>query len=166
MTDTIPNVDDFLEGFGGAPAAAFPEKGTVVKGRIEHLEVVQQRDFVTGEPKVYADTGKPMLQLVITVATDLRDPEIEDDDGQRRIFARGQMLVAVKEAAKKANAKLRPGGTLAVQFYDEKPSEKRGFNPQKLYRAQYQPPTQNAEVDDLLGDNAPTSSQPAAADLL
>lgn len=160
---SIPtDVNEFLDGVGGAPTASFHKKGVTVKGVIEHMEVAQQRDFDTGTPKVYADSGKPMLQLVVTLATDERDATIDGDDGQRRIFAKGQMLQAIKEAAKQAGAKLLVGGTLAVQWYDEKAPEKRGMNPQKLYRAQYLPPSQTA-VDDLLGTASQAAPVPPVA---
>ena len=145
----------------GVPSAKFPTIGTTVKGRIEHLEVQQQRDFTTGEPKTY-DDGKPAMQLVVTLATDERDPEVADDDGMRRVFAKGQLLAAIRSAVRQANAQLAVGGTLAVQYTADKPSEKRGMNPAKVYQAQYKPgAADQAAVNDLLG-----GGQPAATDLI
>lgn len=165
MTTTDPN--DFLLGGGGAPGFKFPEIGTVAKGTVVSFEAQQQTDFATGEPKTYRD-GNPMMQVVVTMQTDERDPDVEDDDGKRRLFIRGQMRQAVGEAIRAAGAKgLAQGGVLAVQYVADKPSETRGFNPAKQYRAQYQPPSAAQANNALLGESQqqPTG-EPVSADSL
>lgn len=169
MSTTSIDPNEFLNSTG-VPSAKFPTIGTVVKGRIEHLDVQQQRDFTTGEPKTY-DDGKPAMQLVVTLATDERDPEISDDDGMRRLFAKGQLLAAIRTAVRQAGAQLSPGGTLAVQYTADKPSEKRGMNPAKVYVAQYKAGVASqGAVDDLLGSPTPAAAAPttapAASDLI
>lgn len=160
---TYTDVNSFLNA-QGVPSAKFPTIGTAVKGTIEHLEVSQQRDFTSGEPKFY-DDGKPMNQLVITLATDDRDPEIESDDGTRRLFVKGQMLTAVRGAVKASGAQLLEGGTLAVKYVGDKAAEKRGMNPAKQYEAAYKPPTPNqSDVDSLIGGGA--TGTPSASELL
>lgn len=157
--------NDFLLGGGGAPAAKFPTIGTVIKGTVLNSEVAQQIDFATQKPKFY-DDGNPAMQVVITVQTDDRDPSIENDDGKRRLFVRGQMREALGDALRGTGAKLEKGGTLAVQYVADKPSNK--GNPAKQYRAQYAPPSQLAAANDALLD-APQEQQPvgvAAGDLL
>ena len=159
------DVNNFLLA-GGVPSAKFPTIGTVVKGSIVASEVNQQTDFTSNTPKFY-DDGKPMMQAVITLQTDERDPDINDDDGLRKLYVRGQMLAAVREAIKAAKAELEIGGILAVQYASDKASEKRGFNPAKQYVAQYQPPaTGTAATNDLLGSTAPAPQQPAATSLI
>lgn len=49
----------------------------------------QKRDFDTGEPMVYEDSGKPREQFVVTVQTDLDEGPDDDgvpDDGKRRFY--------------------------------------------------------------------------------
>lgn len=157
--------NDFLLG-GGIPACKFPIIGTTVKGTVANSEVVQQTEFATGTPKTYTD-GNPMMQVVITLATDERDPQIDGDDGQRKLYVKGQMRQAVAEALRKAGAKLEKGGVLAVQYVEDKPSETRGFNPTKVYRAQYAAASPTAAANDaLLGEQAPQPAGVGAGDLL
>jgi hypothetical protein len=143
------DANDLLMG-SGIPAATFDTRGDVVKGTIARITATQQTDFTTRAPLFYED-GKPRMQIVITLRTDLRDPETAHDDGQRKLYVKGQLQQAVRAAVLAAGAEgLEDGGTLAVQWADEKPPEKRGNNPQKIYVAQYRPPQRGG---DLLGTN-------------
>lgn len=134
------DANSFLMGGGGAPTAKFPTPGTVVGGRItEPPTVEQQRDMQSGEKKFWSD-GNPMMQLVVTVQTDERDPSIEDDDGRRRIFVKGQMKNAVADAVRDAGAKgLEVGGALHVRYTHDGTPKQRGFSPPKQYAARYVP---------------------------
>lgn len=138
-----PNADDFLMGGGGAPTAKFPTPGAILTGRItEKPTVEQQRDIQTGEKKFWPD-GNPMMQLVVTVQTDERDPSIEDDDGRRRLFVKGVMKNAIADAVRAAGARgLEVGGTLTVTYTHDGIAKQRGFSPPKQYSAQYQPAAQ------------------------
>ena len=154
---TYADVNDFLNQ-SGAPAAKFPEIGTTVKGTVIAAEVKQQTDMDTGQPLTW-DNGDPRMQLIVTLQTDERDPDLNDDDGTRRLFAKGNMLTAIKAAVKKANARLEPGGTLVVKYSGDGEQKKRGFNPPKLYEAAYKAGApQQADVDSLLGDTSPAPS--------
>ncbi|MGW6420366.1 hypothetical protein [Streptomyces sp. NPDC055055] len=133
-----PNADDFLMGGGGAPTAKFPTPGTVVTGRITQKPTVeQQRDIKTGDNKFWSD-GNPMMQLVVTVQTEQRDPAIDEDDGRRRLFVKGAMKNVIADAVRAAGARgLEVGGTLAVTYtHDGKPSGV-GMSPPKQYTATY-----------------------------
>jgi hypothetical protein len=148
----MPNqsVEEFLSG-GGSPVAKFPTPGTTVKGSVVEAVVSQQTD-IDGTLKTW-DDGNPRMQLVVTLATDERDSSIENDEGTRRVFVKGQMLAAVKDAIKTAGAKtLEAGGTLAVQYKEDGEQKRAGFNPPKLYIAQYKAPDAAAavSVDELL----------------
>lgn len=141
--------DDLLMG-SGAPSCTFPEIGTVWKGQVLAKETQQQRDFTTGEPKFY-DDGNPMQQVCITLQTDARDPERDGDDGVRKLYVRGQMLAAVREAVKAAGAPtVEIGGTLAVQYIGDGEPQKRGMNPPKQFKAQYKAPVATVAAGDLL----------------
>ncbi|MFD4936313.1 hypothetical protein [Streptomyces virginiae] len=133
-----PSADDFLMGGGGAPSAKFPTPGTTVTGRItERPTVEQQRDIKDGTPKFWSD-GNPMNQLVITVQTDQRDHEIDEDDGRRRLFVKGQLKNAVADAVRAAGARgLEVGGILTVTYTHDGQATQRGFSPPKQYTAQY-----------------------------
>lgn len=135
---TVDNsVNDLLNG-GGIPSAKFPTVGTVVKGTIVSAKTSQQRDMDTDELKTWND-GSPMMQIEIVLQTDERDPEVEDDDGQRKLWVKGGMMTAVKAAIKKANSKLEAGGTLAVKYSGNGEPKKKGYNPPKQYVAEYAP---------------------------
>ncbi|MEU1122163.1 hypothetical protein ABZ371_00885 [Streptomyces sp. NPDC005899] len=136
----VPSADDFLMGGGGAPTAKFPVPQTTVGGRItERPTVEQQRDISTGDKKFWSD-GNPMMQLVVTVQTDERDPQLDEDDGRRRLFVKGQMKNAIADAVRAAGARgLEVGGTLAVTYSHDGQASQRGFNPPKQYTARYTP---------------------------
>lgn len=133
----MSSADDFFG--GGGRSAQFPTLGTVVGGPIVRVgEPMQQRDPVTLKPKVYDDSGKPMMQLPVEVQTNTR--EDADDDGVRTIWIKGQMKKAVQDALNKTKSKLRVGGTLIVKWNAEEPNKNRALNAQKIYVAAYQPP--------------------------
>jgi hypothetical protein len=134
----------------GAPAFKFEEIGDKVTGTITNLDVRQQTDFDSGEPKFW-DDGKPMMEIVITLATSLRDKEIEDDDGERRVFCRGAMMTAFRQAVRKAkDSKPRVGAKVTVTYSGDGEAKKARFNPPKLYTVTYEPPD---GMDDLFGDD-------------
>jgi len=141
----VPSADDFLMGGGGAPSAKFPTPGTTLSGRItERPTVEQQRDIKDGSKKFWSD-GNPMMQLVVTVQTDERDPQLEEDDGRRRLFVKGQLKNAIADAVRAAGARgLEVGGTLTVTYTHDGTATQRGFNPPKQYTAQYVAAAANA----------------------
>lgn len=142
----------FLAG-GGSPAAKFPTVGTTIKGTVTGAEMRQQTDPKDGKLKTW-DDGNPMMQLVVTLATDERDADIDDDDGTRRVFVKGNMRKAVIEALKEAGAKtIDSGGKLAVQYTGDGEKTNPAFNAPKLYKAQYKAPEaapQSVSADELL----------------
>ncbi|MFH9816177.1 hypothetical protein [Streptomyces sp. NPDC017230] len=177
------DANSFLMGGGGAPTAKFPTPGTVIGGRItEPPQLEQQRDIKSGEKKFWAD-GDPMMQLVVTVRTDERDPAIEDDDGKRRLFIKGQMKNAVSDAVREANGKgLEVGATLHVRYSHDGQARERGMSPPKQYVAKYVPaattelgiapapaappaPAAAAPAGDPWGTSAPPAAVPPAGDI-
>ncbi|MFB7219374.1 hypothetical protein [Streptomyces sp. NPDC056227] len=171
-TQQAPNANDFLMGGGGAPSASFPTPGTKIGGTITEQPTVQQQRDLDGKPKFW-DDGNPQMQLVVTIQTEQRDPSIEDDDGRRRLFVKGQMKNAVADAVRAAGAPgLQVGGTLDVAYtHDGVP--KRGFNAPKQYAARYTPvaanllnsgATQGAPVaDPWATQTAPAATAPPVA---
>jgi len=136
---------------GGAPAAKFPEVGTVIKGKVLSQKKQQSKDLGTGELKTW-DDGSPMYEIVFTLATEARDPAVEDDDGTRRLFARGQMLKAIGDALRKARwSSALVGGTLGVKYARDGEATRRGFNAPKVYVAMFEPPAAADEFDAMAG---------------
>jgi hypothetical protein len=135
----------------GVKSFKFTNHGDTVKGRITSLDMQQQRDIKTNEPKFWND-GKPMMQLRIVLDTGLA--EGPEDDGLRAIYVRGQMQQSVREAIKAAGATtIEEGGTLGVQYTGDGTPTNPAFDGPKLYRAQYQPPVAtptSINADDLL----------------
>lgn len=158
MTDTTA-LDDLFAG-SGAPAFKFDTVGTKITGIITGLDVRQQTDFDSGEAKVW-DDGKPMLEMVITLATSLRDKDIEDDDGERRVFCRGAMLTAMKQAVR-AIKETKPviGGKVTITHSGLGEAKKRGFNAPKLYTVDYVAP----DALDSVFDDEPAAVDAAPAD--
>ncbi|GGY29875.1 hypothetical protein GCM10010363_07950 [Streptomyces omiyaensis] len=159
-----PDADDFLMGGGGAPTAKFPMPGTTVSGRITQKPTVeQQRDIKTGDSKFWSD-GNPMMQLVVTVQTDLRDPTIDEDDGRRRLFVKGVMKNAIADAVRMAGARgLEVGGTIAVTYTHDGVAKERGMSPPKQYTATYTPAAQAALHTPDPGTTAPQQYAPPPA---
>lgn len=153
-------VNDFLMGGGGAPSAKFDVLGRTYKGTIVESEVRQQTEVGTNEPLFWKD-GNPKMQAVVTLQTDERDPSIEDDDGRRKLYIKGQMQQAVRDAVREAGeSEFRKGGMLAVKYHANGEASQRGFTPPKLYVAQYRPPATDA--NDLLGANGSAAPQQVA----
>lgn len=141
---------------GGTPAAKFSTVGTVVKGTVVSSRVADQTDINTGEVKRWAN-GDAMKQLLVTIQTEERDPSIDGDDGQRTLYARGGqggMLDAIRKATRQFGG-LHPGGLLAVKYTGDGQAKQRGFNPPKLYAAQYTPPAQSLNFNDGGDEDAP-----------
>lgn len=163
-TDTT-DANAFLMGGSGARAAFTAETplNTVVGGTIVDTTQRQQTDFQTKAPKCW-DNGDPMMQLVVTIATDLR--EDSEDDGQRAFYLKGgskrenTTQGAVARAVREAGASgLEIGGKLEMACVGTEPST-RG-NPRKLWSARYAKPTVPAGNDPF---GAPTAAAPQAND--
>jgi hypothetical protein len=136
----LGDANDFLMR-GGTASAAFPTAGTVVKGIIvREPELQQQKDFQTKEPKTW-DDGSPMMQVKVILATDERDADDPDDDGERALYLKGNSLKAVQAAVKEAKAKgLQVGGKLAVKYVRDGEQKTKGLAKPKLYAAKYEAP--------------------------
>ena len=154
------DVNSFLQG-GSGKAAKLEELGDAITGTVIHAEVQQQTSMEDNTPLTWSD-GSPRKQLVITLATDLRDDG--DDDGNRRLYAKGgnfepqqgsgkSMKEAIAEALKKAQAKLEDGGTLTVALTGIGKKTNRGYNAPKLYKAKYEPPKAVSISESDLFDN-------------
>jgi hypothetical protein len=157
----MSNGNDMLMS-GGTPWAKWPTVGSVVVGVVQDAPIARQsRDFDTGEPAFWNKSQDPKMEVVITVQTAERDPEIEGDTGLRQIvLGKGtERFQAVQAAVRAAKATgIEAGGTLAVKYVGDEPHEKKGFNAKKKYAAEYKKPEGGG--NSLLGA---TAEAPAAA---
>lgn len=137
---TQPSVNDFLMG-SGAKSASYKLLGAVHEGTItKEPTMVQERDIKTKELKFWK-SGDPKWQMVVTIQTNERDPQVPDDDGLRSIYASGKKKQAIADAVRAAGAKgLSVGGYLRVQYVADAPLEQGQLQATKLYQAQYAPP--------------------------
>lgn len=153
------DANDLLMG-GGLAAAKFPTIGTSIAGRIVRKpEARQQTDIETGEPLTFAN-GDPRMQIVVNLATAERDPAKPEDDGERALYIKGNMLNAIRDAVRKTGAAgLEVGGNLTITYVGDGEKKNRAFNAPKLYTAAYVPPVAGAANDILMG--APAAAAPA-----
>lgn len=147
---TKPMSPEGFFGAGGAPSFKFAKPGDTVAGKITDLKVVQQTKYNpnggAGDPLSWPN-GDPMMQLNITLQTELRDPSIEDDDGKRRVYVQGKRLRnAVQDAFRAVGAPyLEIGGSYTQTFTGYDPESKNPDNPAKLYKVTYLRPNASAE---------------------
>lgn len=141
------------------PTANFLTVGVVRKGRIRAYEKTQQTD-IKGNRLTW-DDGNPRWQLVFTIETNDRDPEIDNDDGVRKIYAKGQMLEAIREAVKASGHRgALVGGYLAVKYDSDGQPSQPGFNPPKQYLVQFKAPEQTEDLFDAPSEPEPEPDYP------
>src|SRR5690625_4548963 len=133
---------------GGAPSAFNKDSpiGASITGTIVNAEIRQITDYVTQKPKTW-DDGRPQMNVVITLQTDQRDPDVADDDGQRRVFIktwgvwRDALNAAIKAAGgSKASDVLTPGARFTATFTETRPSSM--GSPMKVYAYKIEPAAQ------------------------
>lgn len=127
--NNAPSPDDLLFG-SGAKSYSFKTIGETLEGILVGKDAQHKTDFVTKEKKYYSD-GNAIYQLVLTLKTELRNPEIEDDDGTRRVFCSPQLKTEVARAISAAGGKaLTLGAKFRITFVREVPAQ---GNPKKEY---------------------------------
>lgn len=139
------DIQDFLDSAGGGstPSASLDNPGDSVRGVITNLDQRQMKDFDTKELETWPN-GEPKMQLIVTVQTDERDPAIEDDDGQRNIYApkdnrESSKFQAIADAVKATRSAISVGATLALVYTEDAPKAKGAARGRKLYQAAYKP---------------------------
>jgi hypothetical protein len=142
------------------PSATFLEIGAVHEGTILGLDVKQAKKFGTQDLDFWPD-GQPKMQAVVTLRTNERDAEIENDNGARRLYVGSKgMKDAIAAAVKKAGADgLAVGGTLGVK-YVRNGEGKNASNPPKVYGAKYEPPPPAEDYQEAPEDLSEYSEEP------
>lgn len=161
-TELLPDPNSLL-GSKSVPSISFKDAkvGDAYTGIITDLRTVQVKSYDTGEPEFW-DDGKPKLQIEVTLATDYLDPELDDDDGTRRVYLFGQKLAAAKQEMKsKGLQKLEKGMKFTIKFVGEKPASNKKYNPVKLYEIELFKAVSNPDVDALLAET--TGAKPVAS---
>jgi hypothetical protein len=125
---------------GGVKSCKFETLGDTWIGTIaDQPKATQMTKYqsTTGELD-YWPSGDPKMQIVVTIATDVRDPALADDDGRRRLFIPPRMMTPVREAVQRAGAKgLAIGGRIAVKWIS---GLGKGEGDPKVYAADYAAP--------------------------
>jgi DNA polymerase I-like protein with 3'-5' exonuclease and polymerase domains len=163
----LPDPNDLLSS-KSVPSVSFKDAkvGDSYTGVITNLETAQVRNYDSGEPEFW-DDGKPKLQIVVTLDTDYIDPELEGDDGTRKVYLAGQKLTAAKQAMKEAGIqKLEKGFKFTISYVGTKPSSNKKYNDVKLYGIAIVPSKSNVEVDALLADTLGATPAKAEAETL
>lgn len=156
-----PQPTDTSGFFGGGAAISWDDKkgyvrGTPRGGKVIDKKITNQTKMGTNEVITWAD-GSPRKQMELTLQTaEHADPQ---DDGQRRMFIKGDLPRAAK-AAMKPHGKhdIEIGSWFYAAWVDEKPSKQSGWNAQKIFNAVYAPP---GAPDPMAGQPAYTASAPA-----
>ena len=135
MSSTDDAATKFVMG-GGATAASFKKAGDSVNGIIADMVEKTQTDFDTGEPLAWPD-GNPRNHLVVTLLTEEKDDE--DDDGLRRLYVKGNLQRAIREAVIKSGSRtIADGGVLTVTYTGDDAPTRKGMNGAKLFTASYE----------------------------
>ena len=144
----MASIKEMLASSQGAPSffTADTPIGASVVGQITATAIRQATDFKTKEPLVWND-GNPREQIVLTLATGLRDPSIPDDDGTRSLYIkwwgaqRNAFVAAIKEAG---DDDVRVGGKFMATYLRDEPAAERGLSATKIYVYRYQQPSATA----------------------
>lgn len=152
------SANDILLGAGGGKSAAFPRIGTIVSGEvISEPESREQTDMITKLVKTFKD-GTPMMQVLIRLQTQERDPNDPEDDGVRTVYAKGKMVAAIGKAMRAAKVSaLEIGGFLEIAYIGDGPKGDMPIPP-KLFEARYTPPAPQAAGSFFLNSAAAPQS--------
>jgi hypothetical protein len=157
---SAPQPTDTSGFFGGGASISWDDKkgyvlGTPRGGQIMDKKITDQTKLGTNEI-IRWPNGEPRKQMELTLQTAERaDPQ---DDGRRRMFIKGDLPRASREAMKTSNARdLEIGGWFYAAWVSSKKATQPGFNDQKVFSAVYAPP---GAPDPMAGQPAYTASAP------
>lgn len=161
--------ESFLEGAG--TAAKWPKVGYVVEGTVTGYSMSQQTDYDTGEalfwdgkkrvpldkidPKFQA-SAKPVMQMLLDIQGEptgetwegLQNVRVElpDDDGARTAYVKGALQSALKDALRKASAKLETGAYVRIERIADGPKSNPKFAAPHRFAADWTPAAQNPKA--------------------
>lgn len=158
---------DALLGGGVTPSASFKGQFPIRwEGVVEDVTKNPAYEYDPSKPnnrgaqKFWPD-GNPVENLWITLQTEVRDPNVQNDTGRRVLVLDSKnKLTAVQDAVRDSGAPFAKGGRLVIEWYgNDTANAKNPDNPPKLYRAQYTGPT----FDGALGSAGQAPQQQAPA---
>lgn len=146
--------DEFLG--GGGLVLKFAEIGDNYTMQVtEEPDVVPIRDYDDDSIILTWPDGREKKQMIIYGQLTEESEgwsDDEEDTGERRLYVKGYMAGALKDALRKAKArKVTPGGELYVEFSEEGEPKNRKFQPPKLFEMEWtpgSPPKTKASRDD------------------
>jgi hypothetical protein len=163
----VPQADDPFSGGEKIPSLSWkdlPVGSTFTVEILEPAKAIQSRDFETGELAFWdTDKQQPKMSAVINVHV-LAGPHSIGED--RSIWAQipSNILMAMKEAQKAAEARIETGGILHLKFTGTKPHENKRYSPIKQYVCKYEPPASTPQHDPFAEQAKPAApAQPATA---
>lgn len=134
-------LDEFFAGGGGPKGISWKDAkiGQSIQGIITKVQLRNKTNEKTGAVEMN-QYGKPKKVLILTLLTDLRSSEIENDNGLRRAFLQGNAQWEFKQfLTKNKITKPVPGGRFKQTLVGTKPTQH--FNDQNLFECLYAPPT-------------------------
>lgn len=151
----MSTLDDLLS--GGSKGFKFVSPGDSVTGTIIGSPIVKQAtEFGTGKLQTW-DDGSPQEQIIITLATDERDPSDPQDDGARSVYIKGwgAQLRAFKAAVQAAGSKPAAGHRFTATFTGLGDRPASGGYPPKVFEYELQP---GAALDALVDEPSATAA--------
>lgn len=121
-------MDDFLTGGESLPAVKLTNVGDKITGIITQTRKLEDRDL-NGELRTWPN-GDPKHVFVF---------DLDTSNGKQALWVRGQMVSAIKEAAREAKVTNLIGATIDLQHHALGEIKQKGFNAPKLYRAKITP---------------------------
>lgn len=160
FSNSVPSVDpdDFLMS-GGSVSAKFPKIGHSYTGIVLSKRSEQQRDYDDNAKMLFWDNGKPKMQVIVELQTDAQGTfdrngnpeEVEDDDGIRSFYVRGEMQRAIRDGVRRSGAQtLELFGKLTITHSAIGKQDNPRYNPPKLYKAEFIPASRIPKNDPLL----------------
>lgn len=127
--------DVFLSEGNKYPALKFENVNDTHTGKVIEVKKLEDRD-PQGEVKTWPN-GDVRYVFVFTLST---------DSGFANIWARGNMVKAIREAATAANVSSMIGTKLTVKYTGDG-EKKKGMNAPKLYKAKVEAATQDDSTE-------------------
>lgn len=127
--------DVFLSEGNKYPALKFENLGDTHTGKVVEVKKLEDRD-PQGEVKTWPN-GDVRHVFVFTLST---------DNGFANLWARGNMVKAIREAATSAGATSMVGTKLTVKYHEDG-EKKKGMNAPKLYKAKVEAAKQDDSTE-------------------
>lgn len=141
MSQPIDEFEAFFTGSAGPKSVSPKKPGEFVQGLIYKYKMTEERDD-DNNIVYWPGSDKPKPQAILWLKTDLRDPEIPNDQGARRLWMKGNALWVVRNFCKDNGLGApKVGGRIRLEVVSLKPNTDRKKQPMKEHAARYAVPT-------------------------